>query len=254
MEVGPQNKMGKIIGLIPSRLGSKRLPGKALADLSGMPVVIHVAKRALLSSYLDDVIVCTDSLEIIDKCSSFGVKSILTSSDCRNGTERIASVVNKYEFDFAIDIQGDEPLVNPYHIDLVAENISKNMKNEDIIIPTLEVPYTSPETIVRVQSSLTGRIMTLSRANIPHRYSLPVTTIQKHLSVIGFTKNALNKYAELEPTINELSEDIELLRALENDMKLYSLPVEGNSFSVDVQDDLLKARVAIKSDKFFGKY
>ena len=96
--------------------------------------------------------------------------------------------------------------------------------------------------------------MTLSRAKIPHRYSLPVTTIQKHLSVIGFTKNALNKYADLEPTINELSEDIELLRALENDMKLYSIPVEGNSFSIDIQDDLLKARVAIKSDKFFGKY
>lgn len=251
---GQQNEMENIIGLIPSRLGSKRLPGKALADLSGMPVVVHVAKRALLSKYLNEVVVCTDSQEIIDICSDFGVKSILTSCDCRNGTERIASVANKYKFDFAIDIQGDEPLVNPNHIDLVAESISKNSKNEDIIIPTLEVPYTSPETIVRVQSSLTGRIMTLSRANIPHRYSVPVTTIQKHLSVIGFTKNALKKYADLDPTINELSEDIELLRALENDMKLYSLPVEGNSFSIDVQDDLLKARVAIKSDKFFGKY
>ena len=144
MEVGQQNKMDKIIGLIPSRLGSKRLPGKALADLSGMPIVVHVAKRALLSDHLDDVIVCTDSQEIIDICNSFGVKSILTSSDCRNGTERIASVANKYDFDFAIDIQGDEPLVNPYHIDLVAKSISKNTKNEDIIIPTLEVPYTSP--------------------------------------------------------------------------------------------------------------
>ncbi len=254
MEAGQQNKMEKIIGLIPSRLGSKRLPGKALADLSGMPVVVHVAKRALLSNYLYDVIVCTDSQEIINICSRFGVKSTLTSSDCRNGTERIASVAYNYDFDFAIDIQGDEPLVNPHHIDLVAKSISKNTKNEDIIIPTLEVPYTCPETIVRVQSSLTGRIMTLSRANIPHRYSVPVTTIQKHLSVIGFTKNALKKYSELDPTINELSEDIELLRALENDMKLYSLPVEGNSFSIDVQDDLLKARVAIKSDKFFGKY
>ena len=254
MEAGQLNKMEKIIGLIPSRLGSKRLPGKALADLSGMPVVVHVAKRALLSNQLNDVIVCTDSQEIIDACSKFGVRSILTSSECRNGTERIASVAHKFDFEFAIDIQGDEPLVNPYHIDLVAKSISENKKNEDIIIPTLEVPYTSPETIVRVQSSLTGRIMTLSRANIPHRYSVPVNTIQKHLSVIGFTKDALNKYAEFEPTINEISEDIELLRALENDMKLYSIPVEGNSFSIDVQDDLLKARVAIKSDKFFGQY
>ncbi len=253
-EVGLQNKMKRIIGLIPSRLGSKRLPGKALADLSGLPVVIHVAKRALLSKHLEEVIVCTDSQEIKDKCVQFNVKSILTNGDYRNGTERIASVADKYEFDFAIDIQGDEPLVNPYHIDLVAENIARNKNKADIIIPTLEVPYTCPETIVRVQSTITGRIMTLSRANIPHRYAVPISTIQKHLSVIGFTKNALKKYAKLEPTINEQSEDIELLRALENDMNLYALQVEGNSFSIDVQDDLLKARVAIKSDKFFGKY
>ena len=70
MGVGQQNKMVNIIGLIPSRLGSKRLPGKALADLSGMPVVVHVAKRALLSNHLNEVVVCTDSQEIIDKCSS----------------------------------------------------------------------------------------------------------------------------------------------------------------------------------------
>ena len=125
MEAGQLNKMEKIIGLIPSRLGSKRLPGKALADLSGMPVVVHVAKRALLSNQLNDVIVCTDSQEIIDTCSKFGVRSILTSSECRNGTERIASVAHKFDFEFAIDIQGDEPLVNPYHIDLVAKVFQK---------------------------------------------------------------------------------------------------------------------------------
>ena len=116
------------------------------------------------------------------------------------------------------------------------------------------MPYGAPETIVRVQSSLSGRIMTLTRSNIPHRYSIPVSTVQKHLSVIGFTKNALLKYDSLEPSPNEQCEDIELLRALENDMNLFALPVEGNSFSIDVQDDLLKARVAMKTDKFFGKY
>ena len=219
-----------------------------------MPVVIHVAKRALLSKKLDAVIVCTDSREIASKCEEYNVKVLITSDKFRNGTERIASIIENLEFDYAIDIQGDEPLVNPEHIDYVAESISKNTKGEDIVIPTLEVPFSSPETIVRVQSSLTGRIMTLTRASIPHRYSIPITTIQKHLSVIGFTKKALIQYSQLDPTPNELSEDIELLRALENDMKLYSLPVEGNSFSIDVQDDLLKARVAMKTDKFFGSY
>lgn len=254
MEDGLQNKMSKIIGLIPSRLGSKRLPGKALAEIADIPVIVHVAKRSQLSKLLDKVIVCTDSDEIADTCKNYDIESILTSKHFRNGTERIASVMTNFDYEYAIDIQGDEPLVNPNHIDFVAKNISNNSRDEEIIIPTLEVPYSSPETIIRVQSSLSGRIMTLTRASLPHRYSIPISTIQKHLSIIGFTKKALIKYSKLSPTPNEESEDIELLRALENDMKLYSLQVEGNSFSIDVQDDLLKARVAMKTDKFFGKY
>ena len=246
--------MTKIIGLIPSRLGSKRLPGKALADISGLPVIVHVAKRSLLSQSLSKVIVCTDSDEIYTKCRSYNIDAIMTGRNYKNGTERIASVAKDQEFDFAIDIQGDEPLVDPEHIDIVAEHISKNHRNIDILIPTLDVPYSVPETIVRVQSSVSGRVMTLSRANIPHRYSLPIATIQKHLSVIGFTKDALKKYSQLDPTINEQSEDIELLRAIENDMRVYSTPIKGNSFSIDIQDDLLRARVAMKSDKYFGTY
>jgi len=246
--------MKKIIGLIPSRLGSKRLPGKALADISGLPVIIHVAKRSLLCKSLSKVIVCTDSDEIYSKCKSYNIDVIMTGSHYKNGTERIASVAEDQEFDFAIDIQGDEPLVNPDHIDIVAENISNNKSNIDILIPTLDVPFSVPETIVRVQSSISGRVMTLSRASIPHRYSLPISTIQKHLSVIGFTKDALKKYSELSPTPNEQSEDIELLRAIENDMRVYSIPINGNSFSIDVQDDLLRARIAMKTDSFFGKY
>ena len=246
--------MKKIIGLIPSRLGSKRLPGKALADISGLPVIVHVAKRSLLSKALSKVIVCTDSDEIYTKCKNHNIDAIMTGSHFKNGTERIASVAEDQDFDFALDIQGDEPLVNPEHIAIVAEHISKNNRNEDILIPTLDVPFSVPETIVRVQSSLSGRVMTLSRANIPHRYSLPISTIQKHLSVIGFTKYALRKYSQFDPTPNEQSEDIELLRAIENDMRVYSIPIKGNSFSIDVQDDLLRARVAMKSDKYFGKY
>ena len=246
--------MKNIIGLIPSRLGSKRLPGKALADISGLPVIVHVAKRSLLSKSLSKVIVCTDSDEIYTICKKYKLDTIMTDSHYRNGTERIASVAEDFDFDFALDIQGDEPLVNPEHIDIVAEHISRNKRNEDILIPTLDVPFSSPETIVRVQSSLSGRVMTLSRANIPHRYSLPISIIQKHLSVIGFTKYALKKYLEFSPTPFEQAEDIELLRALENDMRVYSIPINGNSFSIDVQDDLLRARVAMKSDRFFGKY
>ena len=246
--------MKKIIGFIPSRLNSSRLPGKALAEIEDMPVVIHVAKRSLLSNYLEKVIVCTDSEKIAEVCKKYKVEFEMTGSDFKNGTERIASVAKNYKFDFALDIQGDEPLVDPEHIDKVAIAIEKNCRKEDIIIPTLEVPYTSPETIIRVQSSLTGRVMTLTRSQLPNKYCRPISFVQKHLSVIGFTKFALDKYSSLHMTPNEECESIELLRALENDMRVFTLKMSGDSFSVDVQDDLLRARVAMKADKYFGNY
>ena len=246
--------MTKIIGFIPSRLNSSRLPGKALAEIENMPVVIHVAKRSLLSNYLEKVIVCTDSERIAEACIKYNIEFQLTGADFKNGTERIASASKNYEFDFALDIQGDEPLVDPEHINQVAIAIQENRREEDIIIPTLEVPYSSPETIVRVQTSISGRVMTLTRSQLPNKYSRPISFIQKHLSVIGFTKYALEKYSSLQMTPNEECESIELLRAIENDMRVFSLKMIGDSFSVDVQDDLLRARVAMKTDKYFGNY
>ena len=134
--------MSQIIGFIPSRLNSTRLPGKALSDIEDMPVVIHVAKRSMLSSKIDKVIVCTDSAKIAEECKKYEIDFELTGSNFKNGTERIASVARKFDFDYAIDIQGDEPLVDPEHINLVAKAVETNARNEDIIIPTLEVPYT----------------------------------------------------------------------------------------------------------------
>jgi len=244
----------KTIGLIPSRLASTRLPGKALAEIEGIPVVIHVAKRALLSQNLDSVLVCTDSHEIAEACSDYNIDFKITPSSFVNGTERIASVAKDLDADYFLDIQGDEPLLNPSHIDKVSYFLRSSSSSPDIVIPTLETSYSSPETIVRVQSSLTGRVMTLSRAQIPHRYSQSTSFIQKHLSVIGFTKSALIKFAQLPPSPYECIESVELLRALENDMKVYSLSVSGNSFSVDIEDDLSRARVAMKTDKFISLY
>ena len=96
--------------------------------------------------------------------------------------------------------------------------------------------------------------MILSRAKIPHQYSIPISTIDKHLSEIVFTKKALKKYSKLKLTIYDQSDDMELFILLKKDIKLYSLPLETNSFYIDVQHELSKKGVVIKSDKFFGKY
>jgi 3-deoxy-manno-octulosonate cytidylyltransferase (CMP-KDO synthetase) len=245
----------QIIGLIPSRLESTRLPGKALADIEGMPLVIHTAKRAKLSKVLDEVFVCTDSPKIMNVCDKFNVRYIATGNTFANGTERIASTIeNLNKYDYFVDIQGDEPLIDPTHIDAVATCLVKNSSDYGIILPVLRVPYGASESIIRVQVSISGRVMTLSRASIPHRYARGTQAILKHLSIVGFTREALMAYSKLPPSPNEEIESIELLRALENDISILSLALQGGSFSVDLQDDLDRARLAMLNDKYHGMY
>ena len=134
--------MEQFIGFIPSTLNSPtRLPGKALSEIEGIPIIVHVAKRASLSSNLKKIIVCTDTNRIAEICRKFDIDFELTNREFRNGTDRIASIAHKYDFNFAIDISGDEPLLDPDHIDIVANRMLLKDSFADIVIPTLEVPY-----------------------------------------------------------------------------------------------------------------
>lgn len=247
-------KNDKVVGLIPSRLGSRRLPGKALAEISGMPIIVHTAKRALLSKSLHSVYVCTDSAEIKKACTDFNIECIVTEGNFRNGTERIAHAAQNLDYNYAVDIQGDEPLIDPTHIDKVVEKLVETDEPRNIVLPILRVPYSSSETIVRVQTTISGKVMTLTRAFLPHRYTQTMQSVYKHLSIIGFTKQSLTEYASLEVTPNEECESIELLRALENDMTINTILLQGDSFSVDIQDDLDRARIAMENDPYKGLY
>ena len=238
----------KNIVLIPTRLESKRLPGKALLDVDGLPIIVHTAKRASIAKSVDEVYVCTDSEKIIEVCEDHKIKTILTKKEFKNGTERIASVCSQFKDSLIIDVQGDEPLIKPDYIDILIENHNRHPKKPDAIIPTIEVPYTSNDTIVRVITSNSGRVMNLTRGHSPHRYKAEVSLVNKHVSVISFTTKALEKYSSLPVSYLESIEDIEMLRAIENDMDVYSFKLEGSSFSIDVNDDYLKAKVAMLSD------
>ncbi len=244
----------KIVALIPTRLNSKRLPGKALLDIDGYPIIVHTAKRAMLSKYINKVFVCTDSNEIIKVCKKFKIKTIKTKSEFKNGTERIASVANKFKNHLIVDVQGDEPLTNPKTIDKLILSHLKNKNKPEILIPTRKMSYNSEDTNVRVLSSSSKRIMYLSRAKVPYNYKKTIGFVQKHVSVITFTYSGLMKYKKLKQSPLEKIEDIELLRAIENDMKVYSCEMKESSFSVDVNDDYLKAKIAMSQDSFRGFY
>ena len=238
----------KIVSLIPVRLESKRLPGKALLELDGLPIIVHTAKRAQLSQLSDETYVCTDNDEIIDVCKKHNIKTKKTNKDFINGAERIASLASEFRDYLIVDVQGDEPLIKPEHIDKVIDTHLNHPMNPEILIPTINVPYNSGDSIVKVISSNSQKVMILTRANLPYRFKNEVSIVPKHVSIITFEYSALEKYSSLKPSYLESIEDIELLRALENDFRVYSFNLEGQSFSVDINDDYLRAQIAMIND------
>jgi 3-deoxy-manno-octulosonate cytidylyltransferase (CMP-KDO synthetase) len=129
----------KIIGLIPTRLNSSRLPNKALLEIQDIPLIIHTYKRAKLSKKIDDVYICCDDEKIYNVAKKYKAKCIITSRHHANGTERIGEAYKSLnqKYDLIVDIQGDEPLISPIHIDQVIAEHIKNYDHADIILPTL---------------------------------------------------------------------------------------------------------------------
>ena len=245
----------KVLGLIPTRLGSKRLPAKALILLNKIPLIAHVYKRAKLAKLLDDVVVCCDDQKIMEVCRKYNVKSILTSKKHLNGTERIAQAYKelKKRYDYVVDIQGDEPLISPLHIDQVIKFHLKN-KEADIILPTLKVKSLKNKNIVKVVTDKKKNVLYISRACIPNYFLKPEKYIKKHLSIISFKPKSLIKFSKSKQTNLEKIENVELLRALEIGLKIKSVELIGDSFSIDVRADYLKAVKKIKKDKFLKLY
>jgi 3-deoxy-manno-octulosonate cytidylyltransferase (CMP-KDO synthetase) len=245
----------KIIGLIPSRLGSTRLKQKPLIKIGGIPIVIHTYKRAKLSKMLDDLYICCDDKKIRAICDNYGAKCILTSKKHKNGTERIAEAYSKLKkkYDLIVDIQGDEPLLQPNHIDQVIKFHQKNL-NVDIILPTLRSFKKSEKNVVKVLTSVAKNVLYLSRENLPFEFKKQNNLFLKHLSIISFKPAALIKFYKSKETFLERAEGIELLRAIEIDLKIKTLTLKGDSFSVDIKKDLYKAKKYILKDKLFKKY
>ena len=245
----------KILGLIPTRLNSRRLPAKALLPINNIPLIVHVYRRAKLCKNLDDVFICCDDSKVLKVIKKFGAKGILTSKHHTNGTERICEGYKKIKkkFNFVIDIQGDEPLISPNHIDQVINYHIKN-SSADIIIPNLKVPNSNNTNLVKIVSNKKNEILYISRANVPYEFKNKNKNIKKHLSIISFLPEALIKYCKSPKSDLEKIEDIELLRALDIGLKLKTINLKGDSFSVDVFEDYKKAKSQMKQDKYFKLY
>jgi len=243
----------KIAGIVPSRLQSKRLPNKALADIEGLPMVVHVFKRAQLSPALDEVVVATDSKEIFDTVTKFGGKAIMTSSNHQTGTDRIAECAARMDADIVVNIQGDEALLNPEHIDQVVKPLIDDSKLQ---VAMLVTPYQKKNSLSDIKAvlDLDGNILYCSRNDLPSEARSKVEQMWKICFLVPFRRDFLLKYASWPQTPLEKIEFNEYLRILEHGYKIKAVTVKNAHVSVDTPEDLEIVRKLMANDTIKSKY
>jgi 3-deoxy-manno-octulosonate cytidylyltransferase (CMP-KDO synthetase) len=229
----------KVIAVIPARLESTRLPRKMLREIGGKPLAVWVYKAVRASALLDDVIIATDSEEILAACRKHSCDARMTSTRHRSGTERVHEISQSVEADVYINVQGDEPMIQAAHIDTLV----KLMQNEDIPVGTLKTPA-SPEDIanpnaVKVVTDLNQRALYFSRSTIPYdRGSHP--QYFKHLGIYAYRKALLDRFVRLPESLLERAERLEQLRFLENGIPIYAAESAYDSIGVDTEEDFAR--------------
>ncbi len=232
----------KALGVIPARLGSTRLSEKILRLIGDKPMIQHVWERAKQAKKLEDVIVATDDARIQQCVEGFGGKAFMTRRDHPNGTSRIAEVMGRFKQDPVINIQGDQPLVDPKALD---EMVSIFEKAKDVKVLTLAVRMTdkanfeNPD-VVKVVCDVEGNALYFSRAGIPffHGKQDGAFSFLKHLGVYGYQRDFLLKFVAWKPGILEDTEKLEQLRILERGCSIRVIETVYDFISVDTEEDL----------------
>lgn len=247
--------MSKTAALLPARLESSRLPRKPLVDIVGLPLIIHVMKRCGFSASLDTVFVVTDSHEIREIVQQHGGQAIMTGTHHQTGTDRIAEAAKKLppEYDVVVNVQGDEALVNPNHIDAAVNGLRSNSKAQ---VALLVNPFSKRNSVSDIKTVLNERdeVMYLSRADIPSDARYPGAPMLKAYHVVPFRRDFLMMYASWPKGRLEQIEFNEYLRILEKGYTIQAIRVESEAISVDTPEDLDIVRHSMKNDPLFQTY
>jgi 3-deoxy-manno-octulosonate cytidylyltransferase (CMP-KDO synthetase) len=235
----------KVIAVIPARLASTRLPGKVLRPIAGVPMLGWVYRAALACPQLDEVLIATDSSEVVAYADTEGWPSIMTSPELPSGTDRVHAVSGLVDADIYINIQGDEPLIRREHIDALLRPFALPGAE----VTTLSTPCTQAEeddpNAVKVVTALDGRALYFSRSTIPYNRGIPIAP-RKHLGLYAYRKEALQRFANLPPSPLELTERLEQLRLLENGISIYVEHTTFTTIGVDTEADLLAAEQVLR--------
>jgi 3-deoxy-manno-octulosonate cytidylyltransferase (CMP-KDO synthetase) len=228
----------KVVAVIPARLASTRLPRKMLREIAGLPLLAWVCKAARRCASLDHVVVATDSDEIMRFCEQQGFAARMTSAEHRSGTERVHEISTTVLADVYLNVQGDEPLTRPEHI----ESLIAVMKGAGVEVGTLKTPAAEIDIdnpgAVKVVTDASGRALYFSRATIPHDRDGVRPQYYKHLGFYGYRKDALDRFVGWPESSLERSERLEQLRFLENGVPIYVAETPFDTVGVDTEEDL----------------
>ncbi|HWB61290.1 MAG TPA: 3-deoxy-manno-octulosonate cytidylyltransferase [Chthoniobacteraceae bacterium] len=251
--------MSKTAAIIPARWGSTRFPGKALHPIAGKPLVQHVWERTMGAAAIDSVIIATDDMRIADAAFAFGAEVSLTSPNHVSGTDRIAEVARKLPAAFTriINVQGDEPVVDPALISRLAKTLAADPKIPMITAANPFAPGEDPANpnAVKVVLDRAGDALYFSRSPVPYPRDKGIVadsgkgtaaTYYRHQGIYGYTRKFLLEFIRWKPGALEKTEQLEQLRALENGAKIRVLITKKASIGVDTPDDVRFAEASLK--------
>lgn len=242
----------RFIAIIPARLASSRLPRKVLAEICGKPLIQHVWERVSQAKNVQQVIVAADSQEVAQVVEAWGGKALLTDPACQSGTERIASLLNQLDADLILNVQGDEPLVDPAMLDALVERWRQVPC--DLITPVYRITSLedlSNPNVVKVARAQDGHALYFSRSVLPYVRDWPLEQWLEHqefwghIGVYGYRREVLAQYADLPPSPLQKAESLEQLRFLEAGYAFQTVETTYHSIAVDTQADLEKVRSMI---------
>ncbi len=235
----------KIIGVIPARYASTRFPGKPLADIRGKPMIQHVWENSSRSKLINELYVATDDKRIYDTVSRFWGNAVMTSKKHKSGSDRIGEVIKNKNCDIIVNIQGDEPFINPLNID---KAIKPLLRDKNVQVSTLCAPIRNKDEIdnpnvVKVVADKSGFALYFSRYGIPYnRDSSGNARYYKHVGLYVYRRKFLLEFTKLKPSKLETAERLEQLRILENGVKIKVVVTNVDSVTVDTEKDLIKIR------------
>jgi 3-deoxy-manno-octulosonate cytidylyltransferase (CMP-KDO synthetase) len=235
-----------VVAVIPARLASTRLPRKMLREIAGEPLLARVYQGVRRCASLDQVVVATDSDEILQFCRQRGFAARMTSQTHRSGTERVHEISTVIPADVYLNVQGDEPLTRPEHI----ESLLQVMRGQGVEVGTLKTPAAEIDvnnpSAVKVVADAAGRALYFSRATIPFDRDAAQPQYYKHLGFYGYRKTALDQFVRWPESSLERTERLEQLRFLENGVPIYVGDTPFDTVGVDTEEDLRRVEEILR--------